>query len=383
MASVASHASVRGTVRRRRVHRGRCDSYGRHTQWRRPYAAAAASIANATTSSSSLVEKEFMFEGYRTRYVEALPPANVEVVGSAVLVHGFGGNAEHWRKNMPALAAAGIRSFAIDLLGYGYSEKPPPDVQEPNTIYNMEKWASQILSFVDDVASLPTTCTSSSEDSDAARVPDARNDVFLVCNSIGGVAGLQAAKDDELRPEAERRIKGVTLLNVSLRMLHVKKTPAWQRPLVRSLQSFLRTTPVGEFFFKTIATPEGVRNVLREAYNKPQTVDDTLVDNILKPGLEEGAVRVFLDFISYSGGPLPEELLAEVNLPVSILWGEKDPWEPLEVAQAELKNFPCVESFTVIPESGHCPMDEDPELVNPELVQFITSNAADAPSIRC
>ena len=314
-----------------------------------------------------------MFRGYRTRYVEALPPADVAVVGSAVLVHGFGGNAEHWRKNMPALAAAGIRSFAIDLLGYGYSDKPEPDVNSPNTIYNMEAWAEQILSFVDDVASSPTT--SSEESGTEVQKSHARDDVFLVCNSIGGVAGLQAAKDDGLRPATARRIKGVTLLNVSLRMLHVKKTPAWQRPLVRSLQSFLRTTPVGEFFFKSIATRNGVRNVLREAYNKDETVDDTLVDNILKPGLEKGAVRVFLDFISYSGGPLPEELLAEVTLPVSILWGEKDPWEPLEVAEAELKNFPCVESFTVIPDSGHCPMDEDPELVNPELVRFITSKA--------
>jgi pimeloyl-ACP methyl ester carboxylesterase len=33
---------------------------------------------------------------------------------------GFGGNADHWRKNTAVLAAAGMRVFAIDLLGYGY-----------------------------------------------------------------------------------------------------------------------------------------------------------------------------------------------------------------------------------------------------------------------
>lgn len=38
-----------------------------------------------------------------------------------VLVHGFGGNADHWRKNLPVLAEAGCRVAAIDLLGYGYS----------------------------------------------------------------------------------------------------------------------------------------------------------------------------------------------------------------------------------------------------------------------
>ena len=43
-----------------------------------------------------------------------------------VCVHGFGGNADHWRKNVPELAQSGCRVAAIDLLGYGYSSKPDP-----------------------------------------------------------------------------------------------------------------------------------------------------------------------------------------------------------------------------------------------------------------
>ena len=37
--------------------------------------------------------------------------------------------------------------------------------------------------------------------------------------------------------------------------------------------------------------------------------------------LQPGAARVFLDFISYSAGPLPRELLDLITCPVSILWG--------------------------------------------------------------
>ena len=33
-----------------------------------------------------------------------------------VLIHGFGGNADHWRKNLPTLAKTGP-AYAIDLLG--------------------------------------------------------------------------------------------------------------------------------------------------------------------------------------------------------------------------------------------------------------------------
>lgn len=38
--------------------------------------------------------------------------------------------------------------------------------------------------------------------------------------------------------------------------------------------------------------------------------------------LQKGAVDVFLDFISYSGGPLAEDLLEVIKQPVSILWGK-------------------------------------------------------------
>lgn len=41
---------------------------------------------------------------------------------------------------------------------------------------------------------------------------------------------------------------------------------------------------------------------------------EELVQSILLPGLEPGAVDVFLEFICYSGGPLPEELLPQVKV---------------------------------------------------------------------
>lgn len=43
---------------------------------------------------------------------------------------------------------------------------------------------------------------------------------------------------------------------------------------------------------------------------------------------------MFLDFISYSGGPLPEDLLAVIKVPVVMGWGDQDPWEPIEQGRA-------------------------------------------------
>jgi pimeloyl-ACP methyl ester carboxylesterase len=50
-----------------------------------------------------------------------------------------------------------------------------------------------------------------------------------------------------------------------------------------------------------------------------------------------------LSFI-FSGGPLPEELLPQVKCPVRILWGENDPWEPIEQGRAYAE-YDCVDEF--------------------------------------
>lgn len=60
---------------------------------------------------------------------------------------------------------------------------------------------------------------------------------------------------------------------------------------------------------RLLSLPAGVRQVLQQCYGDPAAVDDELVDIILTPGLQPGAVDVFLDFISYSSGPLPEQQL--------------------------------------------------------------------------
>ena len=43
------------------------------------------------------------------------------------LIHGFGASIGYWRKNIPALAATGYQVFALDLLRFGASSKPPID----------------------------------------------------------------------------------------------------------------------------------------------------------------------------------------------------------------------------------------------------------------
>ncbi|VVB17062.1 unnamed protein product [Arabis nemorensis] len=259
-----------------------------------------------------------------------------------VLVHGFGANSDHWRKNTPVLGKS-HRVYSIDLIGYGYSDKPNPREFGGEPFYTFETWGEQLNDFCLEVV---------------------KDEAFFICNSIGGIVGLQAAVS---KPEICR---GLMLINISLRMLHIKKQPLIGRPFIRSFQNLLRNTPVGKLFFKTIATPKTVKSILCQCYHDSSQVTDELVEAILRPGLEPGAVDVFLEFICYSGGPLPEDLLPQVKCPVLIAWGEKDPWEPIELGR-EYSKFDAVEDFVVLPEAGHCPQDEKPEIVNPLIESFV------------
>ncbi|GFP94197.1 pheophytinase chloroplastic [Phtheirospermum japonicum] len=242
-----------------------------------------------------------------------------------VLVHGFGANSDHWRKNLPVLAQS-HRVYAIDLIGYGYSDKPNPQNLQVKNFYTFETWASQLNDFCVEIV---------------------KGKAFFVCNSIG-----------VMNPAI---CKGIIVLNISLRMLHIKKQP-WN-------------TALGKFFFKVVATPESVRNILCQCYYDTSQVTDELVKIILEPGLDPGAADVFLEFICYSGGPLPEELLPQVKCPVLVAWGDKDPWEPIDLGRAYAK-FDSVEDFVVLPNVGHCPQDEAPQLVNPLVTYFVARHGS-------
>ncbi|CAI5533066.1 unnamed protein product [Closterium sp. Naga37s-1] len=264
---------------------------------------ASAAVADAAGSESDVdrpvVEtRTWQWCGHSIRYQQSGsqgPPV--------LLIHGFGASSDHWRHALRALGASGHRVFAIDLLGYGYSDKPAPsyrikkeqqteqeekrkDQGVGESEYTFENWGQQAVDFIDQVVG---------------------EEAFIVTNSVGGVVALQAAASHP------SKTRGLLLLNISLRNLHIRKQPFFARPFVSLLQSTLRSSSLGEQFFASVATPRAVRNVLRQCYGDPATVTDELVDLILKPGLQPGAVDVFLDFICYSGGPLPEDLLPKVQ----------------------------------------------------------------------
>ena len=280
----------------------------------------------------------WMWRGHQINYQTA-----GETGAAVLLIHGFGASVGHWRKNIPVLAES-CRCYAIDLIGFGASAKPQPGAEIE---YTFETWGELVVDFCKEVIGTPT---------------------ILVGNSIGCIVALQAAVTN---PES---VRGVALLNCSLRLLHDRKRakmPFYRRWGTPVLQSILTVPAIGKFFFKQLAQRKVVRNILSQAYHNPEAVNDELIDILMAPAADPGAADVFLKFTAYSWGPLPEDLLPQLTCPAIAIWGAADPWEPIALGR-ELMNVPTVDEFVEIPDVGHCPQDEAPELVNPVLSNWIS-----------
>ncbi|HIK46271.1 MAG TPA: alpha/beta fold hydrolase, partial [Leptolyngbyaceae cyanobacterium M65_K2018_010] len=148
--------------------------------------------------------------------------------------------------------------------------------------------------------------------------------------------------------------------------------PWHQRLSTPLVQHLLGYAPLGRWFFSRIARPQVIRNLLYQAYHRREAVTDELVEAILTPAQTPGAADVFLAFVRYSQGPLPEDLLPQLSCPVWIIWGQDDPWEPVTLAR-NLAQYPTVQTLVELPAVGHCPQDEAPELVNPLVMDWLAS----------
>lgn len=301
--------------------------------------------------------RTWLWQGHGIAYTQI----NGFASGRAVLcIHGFGASKAHWRHNLPSLAI-GQRVFAIDLLGFGESSKPISCLtNEPlldgGVRYGFDLWASQIVAFCREVIWTE---------------PDSHEDLQLIGNSIGGVVALNAAR---ILTELGQSPRQVILIDCAERELDQKRLAeqSWpaqvSRPLLMAMvrQRWLITS-----LFRLLANATVVRQVLSQAYPTGRNVDQELVELLLRPSRDPGAAESFRGFVNLFNDWLAPQLLPLLQLPVRMLWGSADPWEPLAEAQRWQQEFACVRELKVLDGLGHCPHDEAPELVNPILQEWL------------
>ena len=141
--------------------------------------------------------------------------------------------------------------------------------------------------------------------------------------------------------------------------------PAWMTWIRPLLKAMVRQRWLSTALFRNAARPGVIRSVLKQAYPSGANVDDALVDLLFQPTRRVGAAEAFRGFINLFDDYLAPQLMQDMTIPVDLIWGEKDPWEPIAEAKAWAQNLNCVKSLSVIQRAGHCPHDEAPDQVNP------------------
>ena len=268
-----------------------------------------------------------------------------------VLIHGFGACKDHWRfnqKNISLIAPC----YALDLLGFGESSQPNSQLLYEKKIsqsfnYCFDNWSQQVYDFCNEIVKKP---------------------VLLIGNSIGGVIALHTSN------KLSNKCLGVILIDCAQRIMDDKRLIEqslflrFLRPVIKTLvrQRFLSSN-----LFKNAANRTFIKKVLKSAYPSGNNVNEELIDILFKPTQGKGAPEAFRGFINLFDDYLAQELLKNFKTPVHLIWGEKDPWEPVKEAQNWFKAFECIKSLEVIPNAGHCPHDEMPEKVNPLIEKII------------
>ena len=298
--------------------------------------------------------------GYEMPNGSPVPDINVGYIAAGdvnappvLLVHGFGASGFHWRRNIGALADAGYRVYAIDLLGFGATDKPVLE-------YKAELWRDECAAFLREVAGCG---------------PSKR--AVVAGNSIGGYTALALAST---HPEL---VRGCASLNGAGKFappegeeVAAEEEPGLVGRAVAALVATLQRAVITASFFVT-KQPARIKQVLQQVYPVyPERADDILVASIQQPAQHPDAAEVFYRIVSRNGSGPPtyvDGLVDALEVPLLLLWGEQDPWivsstgDRLQALASSLGK--AVERVSV--DAGHCPQDEAPEAVNAALVEWM------------
>ncbi|MEB3341900.1 alpha/beta fold hydrolase [Okeania sp.] len=257
-----------------------------------------------------------------------------------LLIHGFGGSTDHWRKNIAGLSQF-FQVFAVDLLGFGRSGKP-------NWQYSGQLWQEQINDFITEVIGRP---------------------VVIGGNSLGGYTGLCVAAQYPIS------VAGLILINSAgpfTESQPISQPPLWRKLISNSMKwLFLQDLP-SFLLFQWTRRRSNIRKILQKVYLDQSAITDQLIEDIYRPSCDPGAAKVFASVFKRPSGQKVDELLSKLDCPLLMLWGEADPWMNAKTRSAQFrKYYPQLTEYFI--KAGHCPHDEVPEQVNQLIQEWLFS----------
>ena len=274
---------------------------------------------DVTTTPIDLRGSYVNVNGVRLHYVERGASTDPAIV----LVHGFGGWAFSFRKVLDPLAAQGHRVIAIDLLGFGLSDKPL------DADYSLTAEATLLLAALDSLhVDRPV----------------------LLGHSYGGGVVAAAALAQPSRVRAVILANSLTLKygRFTIASSLVRKILDW--PVIGPLTLAL-AAPRDDYFAET----------LREGYAAPHLVNAETIRGFLYPYHLPGARQALVSLVQTGGAGVssPPVFPARLRVPVLVLWGQKDPWFTAGRGYQLAARIPGA-LYAAVHHAGHFPLEEDP-----------------------
>ena len=252
-----------------------------------------------------------------------------------ILLHGFGTCTFLWRGVAPAISAAGHTAFAVDLFGYGESDRP----------YDASFGISAQAEYLDAAMT-------------ALRVPRA----ILVGIDIGGDVALALAAT---RPD---RVEKLVLIN----------TPAFDQLPGRDITQMQRRT--ARFAFRLTRGVLGaaplLEGVLKGSVANADHMPMRLIARYLAPFVGHDGVNHLLALASSVTPADMEEIeFSSIQAPSLVIWGEEDRWVDGKIADKLINELP--DSRLVrLAGVGRLVPEENPEYLVELLLEFMRRRAA-------
>jgi pimeloyl-ACP methyl ester carboxylesterase len=256
-------------------------------------------------------------DGHQLRY---------RVAGSGppmLLVHGFAGSLYTWRELLPLLAETHC-VYALDLLGFGFSDKP---VQAD---HSLRGHGLRLLGFC---AALGLS------------------NVTLIGHSMGGVVAAYAALEDR-----QGVITRLALLDANFYRRNGPPIPV--------------VPPLARLLARRFYSPRAREASLRRCYADPQRLTAEVVESYLAPTRTPGALEALSAFLATPGPATYRELPPRLRLPTLIVWGAQDALWPLADAQRLAAAIPNAQ-LAIIEGAGHMVQEEQPVVLAERLQVFV------------
>ncbi|NNC95264.1 MAG: alpha/beta hydrolase [Chitinophagales bacterium] len=249
-----------------------------------------------------------------------------------LLIHGVASSLYTWESWHEALSD-NFTVVSIDLPAFGLSG-PHPDED-----YSHDMYMHTISSVLDQLNV---------------------KEVYVAGNSFGGMLCWMYALHDK------ERVKKIVLIDAA--GLNTKRND------IHDPGFKLATHPLFKYLTHAITPKFLIERSLKNAYADPSLVTKEKVsryhDVLLRKGNRQAFSKVLLETIH--NGEDHRKKIASIDIPVLILWGEKENMIPLDMAR-EYHDLISNSKLITYPDGGHIPMEEIPKQTSYDVKKFLLS----------